>query len=238
MKTEKHMIRLMGKFDVIQRTTDGMFNATSLLDQWNQSTGMKKNVNDFMRLNSTHEFINQLKKELNFIENPQLFDNQVIGISQKPDSQVVSIPDILYVKKGRTNSVGKRTPTEIWMHPYLYIDFSMWLNPAFKVKVIKFVYDQLISYRHSAGDHYKALGKAIARFEGMTPKEYSKVGEVVNYCIWNKNEPNLRQRATQDELKRLSEFENHLAVSITMGTIKSYKALIKYMTKYYKTKWM
>ncbi|MBC7407182.1 MAG: KilA-N domain-containing protein [Arcicella sp.] len=26
-----------------------------------------------------------------------------------------------------------------WMHPILFIDFAMWINPKFKVKVLKFV---------------------------------------------------------------------------------------------------
>lgn len=36
------------------------------------------------------------------------------------------------------------------MHPLLFIDFAMWLNPAFKVKVLKFVYDELIKFRNLA----------------------------------------------------------------------------------------
>ena len=36
MKTNQNMIRKMGNFEVIQRTKDGFFNATSLLKQWNE----------------------------------------------------------------------------------------------------------------------------------------------------------------------------------------------------------
>ena len=35
MKTNQEMIRKMGNFNVIQRTKDGMFNATDLSKQWN-----------------------------------------------------------------------------------------------------------------------------------------------------------------------------------------------------------
>ena len=28
-----------------------------------------------------------------------------------------------------------------WMHPMLFIDFAMWINPSFKYDVLKFVYD-------------------------------------------------------------------------------------------------
>ena len=39
----------------------------------------------------------------------------------------------------------------------------MWLNPKFKVKVLKFVYDELIKYRHDAGDNYRLITEAIAK---------------------------------------------------------------------------
>ena len=34
------------------------------------------------------------------------------------------------------------------MSSLLFIDFAIWLNPSFKVQVLKFVYDQLIKQRH------------------------------------------------------------------------------------------
>lgn len=42
MKTNQIMVRPMGGFNVTQRTKDGFFNATSLLKQWNEKTGMKR----------------------------------------------------------------------------------------------------------------------------------------------------------------------------------------------------
>ena len=48
------------------------------------------------------------------------------------------------------------------MHPFLFIDFAMWLNVEFKYEVIKFVYDQLIQYRIEAGDTYREMAAGIA----------------------------------------------------------------------------
>ena len=39
----------------------------------------------------------------------------------------------------------------------------MWLNPKFKVQVLKFVYDELIKQRHDAGDNYALFTKAFAK---------------------------------------------------------------------------
>lgn len=38
------------------------------------------------------------------------------------------------------------------MHPMLFIDFAMWINPEFKYDVIKFVHDEMIRYRNEAGE--------------------------------------------------------------------------------------
>ena len=44
MKTNQTLTRPMGEFSVYQRTSDGMFNATDLLKQWNETSGQKKQM--------------------------------------------------------------------------------------------------------------------------------------------------------------------------------------------------
>ena len=128
MKTNQIIKRPMGAFDVEQRTKDGMFNATNLLRQWNESTGEKKEVTKFFENDNTKEFISALISE------------------EKLDTQ-----NSAYVKSKARLDRGGGT----WMHPILFIKFAMWLNPRFEVQVIKFVYDQMIRYRNDAGDAYK-----------------------------------------------------------------------------------
>lgn len=41
MKTNQEMVRKMGNFNVVQRTSDGFFNATHLLKQWNDNAKSK-----------------------------------------------------------------------------------------------------------------------------------------------------------------------------------------------------
>jgi hypothetical protein len=48
-----------------------------------------------------------------------------------------------------------------WMHPYLFVDFAMWLSPQFKFTVIRWVYDNLIKLRHEAGDSFKLVNEAL-----------------------------------------------------------------------------
>lgn len=60
MKTNQIMIRENG---FIQRTSDGYFNATELIKTWNNRNKPEKQLPNFMKNNSTIEFIEQLKKE-------------------------------------------------------------------------------------------------------------------------------------------------------------------------------
>ena len=131
MKTNAIMLRPMGVFTVEQRTKDGMFNATNLLRQWNESTGEKKEVTKFFENDNTKEFISALMKEEN-----------------------LNTQNSAYLK-----SRGKNGGT--WMHPILFIKFAMWLNPRFEVQVIKFVYDQMIKFRNDAGDAYRELSSSV-----------------------------------------------------------------------------
>ena len=123
----------MGQFEVLQRTKDGMFNATALLNQWNRAAGMKKEMNDYLRLQSTHDFLSALQSEFDFKDGNSPY----------------------------LTSRGKYSGGT-WMTPLLFIDFAMWLNPKFKFQVLKFVYDELIKCRTAAGDNYNVLAKSIA----------------------------------------------------------------------------
>jgi len=65
MKTNQIVIRESG---FVQRTMDGYFNANKLIEQWNIQNGQKKLLGNYMGIQATSEFIEQLKKE--GIENP------------------------------------------------------------------------------------------------------------------------------------------------------------------------
>lgn len=60
MKTNQEMIRKMGNFNVIQRTKDGMFNATDLLKQWNNQSCSERKMDNFFASHKTNEFINTI----------------------------------------------------------------------------------------------------------------------------------------------------------------------------------
>jgi len=137
------MNRPMGDLIVNQRTSDGMFNATALENQWNSLNEIKKHIPDFFRLKQTDAFMSVLLEQ----------ENTPNGNSHLGDIQAINII------KGKNTAEGK-TPDIIWMHPYLFLKFAMWLNPKFEYFVIKFVYDSLIELRKISADLYIELSNA------------------------------------------------------------------------------
>ncbi|MCB6684175.1 KilA-N domain-containing protein [Alistipes finegoldii] len=201
MKTSVIMTRRMGQFEVLQRTKDGMFNATALLNQWNRAAGMKKEMNDYLRLQSTHDFLSALQSEFDFKDGNSPY----------------------------LTSRGKYSGGT-WMTPLLFIDFAMWLNPKFKVQVLKFVYDELIKCRTAAGDNYNVLAKSIASLPDV---DYPKVARALNWIVFNKHERDIRNTATPQQLQDMDELQRKLAFSVDMGYIRSFPDLMNSMRRIY-----
>lgn len=204
MKTNVTIIRKMGNFAVKQRTQDGMFNATELLKQWNEASGQQKQVIHFTENESTKEFIEALILEENLKER-----NSVL-----------------------IQSRGKNGGT--WMHPILFIDFAMWLNPKFKVKVLKFVYDELIKHRHEAGDNYLVLTSALKKIvhKSFLPVAIQNVAKAINFIVYNDHKAGIRNtEATSEDLKKLADLEIKITELINDGFITNYTQLMNYLRK-------
>ena len=60
MKTNQEMIRKIGDFNVVQRTKDGMFNATALLKQWNEMSESTRKMDNYFNSEKTKEVINTI----------------------------------------------------------------------------------------------------------------------------------------------------------------------------------
>ena len=200
----------MGDFEVVQRTKDGMFNATSLLKQWNESFGMKKELKHFLHENAnTKEFIKVLEKE----------------------------EDLNGRNPAYLSSRGKYGGT--WMHPYLFVKFAMWINPTFEYHVIKFVYDQLIRYRNEAGDAYREMSSAIQKIVPRNDMAYrmKEVAKALNYIVYGTHESGIRNtQAEEEKARELCELERDIAKLINKGFVKNYTALMNYLRDEWKVK--
>lgn len=205
MKTNQVMLRPMGCFSVEQRTRDGMFNATALLRQWNESVGEKKEIKKFFENQNTKEFISALIEEEN--------------LDGEKSAYVKS-------KASRGNNAGT------WMHPILFVKFAMWLNPRFEVKVIKFVYDQMIAYRNEAGDAYRELSMAVSKIAApnFMQSAMKQLAQAINYCVFNEHETAIRNKyGEESKMRQLFELERKVASLIDEGFITKFDNVIEYL---------
>lgn len=61
--------------------------------------------------------------------------------------------------KVKINSKGKNSHT--WVHPFLFIDLALAINPQLKIEVYQWLYDELLKYRNNSGDSYKKMAGAL-----------------------------------------------------------------------------
>lgn len=202
MKTNQTLTRPMGEFSVYQRTSDGMFNATSLLKQWNSLSPTERKMDNYFNLQGTGEFVNTIIAKEN-----------------------LNTPKLVYLKRR-----GKNGGT--WMHPLLFIDFAMWINPEFKYDVLKFVYDELIKYRNEAGNSYRNMCERIAQVskKGDIPKNISSIAKAINIVVYGVHEKQMRNKqAEESSMRELVKLQEMITELIDNGYVNSYEEIRQYL---------
>ena len=227
MKSNQEMIRPMGNFNVIQRTSDGYFNATHLLRQWNENAKSKPvNSTDLKerRLDAFWDSTNldQLMSEI--AENELNFKSQNFGDLKNALSKTC---------RGKKNG-------GTWMHPVLFIKFAMYLSPRFEYHVLKFVADEMIRYRNDAGDAYKQLSSAVMKIvpRDFMPTAMKKIAEALNWVIFNEHESGIRNKHGEENKQReLFHLETKVTDLINEGFIRSFDQLEEYLRSQWRKNW-
>lgn len=122
------------------------------------------------------------------------------------------------------------------MHPFLFTKFAMWINPRFEVKVIRFVYDEMIQYRNLAGDAYPKMCAAVC---SILPKDVFKqkvkdLAKSLNIIVYDKHESEMRNKIGDEaKIREMYELEQQIAQWIELGFIKNYQELKQALTKIY-----
>ena len=213
MITNQIMKRPLADFTVEQRTKDGYFCLTGLLNNWNLKMGTKKELKDYFENKATQEFVKALADEEN------------LHGDKSP-----------YVKSKARLDRGGGT----WGHPLLFIDVAMWLNPHFKVKVLKFVSDQMLTYRNEAGDAYKQLSSAMSKI--CTPHQMKRympiLGKGINYIVAGHHEHQLRNEyGTEEKQKEYFELEKQVAMLVNEGFLRTPEDVANYLRRKFQNKY-
>lgn len=218
MKTSVNLVRKLENYEVIQRSCDGYFDANVLLRNWNlDESNPSRKISRFLDSPKTKEFVSAI-----------VDDNSPSAEMHNGDFKAV-------IKINGRNTKNGRTNDQVWMHPYLFIDFAMWINPKFKLQVIKFVYDQLIELRNEIGDKNNTLMDSISSIvtEGY---QFAKVNEAINWIALNNHYTGIRNTITPEQAKLIREVQEKIKFSVDVGFVKSYHDLLMLLRKMYADK--
>lgn len=205
--------------DVMHTTKTGAVKAEENQEDSNTRKSVYLEDVEFQGVSSTPKkgYLEDIENKL--LPNPQKME------SKTPKSVMVTV---------RGNNGGT------WMHPLLFIKFAMWLNPRFEVQVLKFVQDKMLQYRNDAGEAYKELSSAIGRIveKERMHEVMSTVGKGINYILWNKHEDGERNNhAEESEMRRLFDYERHVAALINDEFITDADQLMAYLRRQWNKKW-
>lgn len=142
---------------ISQRQKDGYINATAAC----KANG--KQFNDYSRLNSTQEFLEELSRSIGIP-----IDLKVRSTGNPVDpktghTEITDTPLVLSITTGRNEFRGT------WVHPQVAINLAQWISPKFAVAVSKWVYDWMMTGQTPAqggeGQMERVFAAAFAQME-------------------------------------------------------------------------
>lgn len=115
----------------------------------------------------------------------------------------------LETKYGNVISSSRGRNSNTWVHPLLFIDIALAINPKLKIEVYEWLFDNLIRFRNDSGDSYKEMSAAIyVRFTNK--REFPNyIQKVANY-IKSELKVDDWQKATEEQLKQRDIIHNSI----------------------------
>lgn len=185
MKTAVIMKRFLWNREVRQDSKTGMFNVNDLLNIYNMQGKRQKRIEPYMRRKESKELIEAILKRLNSNDN-----------------------NCCYLESDIIRSMKWRVNWGTWMHPYMFIDFAMWLSPDFKVMCIEWIYDHLIELRNQVWDEYKELTHSIKTYlQPVNVETYKDEIKMINKLVFWTETREQRQQASSDQLRLLQTLQ-------------------------------
>lgn len=197
MITQQIMIRDLNGVSVRQNHKTGFFNANDLLNLYNKNN-TPRILSDYLATKSYAEYKEVVCKDIILNTGKTLYLKD-----DGSDTENVSVDSlVLETKRGKYGGT--------WMHPYIFMDFAMWLSPEFKLTCIKWIYDKLIEFRDEAGDTYKKLASALFdRYAHRAQTMISDEAIMLNTLTFGKHENGMRNTATEKELLLLNALQDY-----------------------------
>lgn len=116
--------------------------------------------------------------------------------------------EIIKVSRGRNS--------QRWIHPYIFLDYCMYLSPDFKVTALSWIEDKLTIFRDDSGESYKEMSKALfdtGTKYGVAAVMIQDLAKAIKRDVdcddWNK--------ATPEQLQKRDEIHRNMIMALKMG---------------------
>ncbi len=106
-------------------------------------------------------------------------------------------------------SRGKKGAT--WVHPFIFIDLALAIDPKLKIEVYSWMFDQLIKSRNDSGDSYKKMCGSL--YENCTNKSTFHKG-VTNTALLIQNACKVKnwQTSSEQQLKLRDKIHDNISL--------------------------
>lgn len=220
-----------------QETKTGFLNVSDLssayeLERSKKGWNLKRVDNVLASIDNAERIYYILQKQGYLFNTEYDFINTGIHGFMKCIEKQGLVKTLKQIKVYRTT--GRGGNKTVYADPYVWMLIAMELHPEIYATTVCWLADKLILNRIEAGNMYKGLTSAVNRFKEVN---YSELAKALNYVIFNKHETGIRNTANQEQLKELEDLEKYLAMTIDMGHIKSFGALIDELRIMYNKKW-
>lgn len=120
---------------------------------------------------------------------------------------------------------GRGRGNDTWVHPFIFLDLALSINPTLKITVYKWLYDSLLKYRNSSGDSYKKMTGTL--FDKCTNKSAFALF-MVNLAKRIQSEVGVRdwQSATEGQLLHRDKIHEYIDLFASMATGRNVHASI------------
>lgn len=103
---------------------------------------------------------------------------------------------------------------DTWVHPYLFIDMALAINPKLKIAVYGWLFDHLLKYRNDSGDSWKYMSGALydhTKNKTTFPKDMIKVAaRIKKECGLDEN--HTWQQATEKQLEYRDKLQRNIGL--------------------------
>ena len=112
-------------------------------------------------------------------------------------------------KYGQVVNSSRGAKANTWVHPLLFIDIALSINPKLKIEVYEWLFDNLIKFRNDSGDSYKEMAAAIyTRYSNK--RDYQRYLTMVALQIKQAVGIEDWQLATEDQLRKRDLIHNSI----------------------------